>query len=78
MEPRFRQRRMKKRSGLDFRVSDKRDKEIVETRTNKEEGRWIFDLDRKQTRKNENRYSRGFNLRFCNRECRKRRDRPDD
>lgn len=58
MEPRFRQRRMKKRSGLDFRVSDKRDKEIVETRTTKEERRWIFDLDGKQTRKNENGYSR--------------------
>ena len=58
MEPRFRQRRMKKRSGLDFRVSDKRDKEIVETRTNKEERRWIFDLDGERTRKNENGYSR--------------------
>lgn len=58
MELRFRQRRKKKRSGLDFRVSDKRDKEIVETRTKKEEQRWIFELDGERTRKNEDGYSR--------------------
>ena len=58
MELRFRQRRKKKRSGLDFRVSDKRDKEIVETQTNKEERRWIFELDGEWTRKNEDGYSR--------------------